>query len=146
MKLTNKDNIEIVDAFVRIYGDIIKQKASHMDGDIEFRLLKEDENEYHDILGRLGRRVYFSPEEAGRIGLGDTEVLAALAHEVGHIVYGTCGWQPDSEQRADTFAAELGLGDQMIGAIGKILDSRRYRKLTSQLVERIHYLQNMMRG
>lgn len=146
MRLINKDNIEIVDSFIRMYGDTVKQSAPHFDRDIEFRLLKEKDNDYRDIMGRLGRVVYYSPEEVGNIGLSTPEILASLAHEVGHIVYGTCGWQPDCEQRADSFAAELGLGAQMISAIGKLLDSRRYPRLTRSLVDRIHFLQNMERS
>ncbi len=103
------------------------------------------ENEYHDIMGRVSNVIYYSEEEVGRIGLSDTEVLAALAHEIGHIVYNTRGWQRDQEERADSFAAELGLGTQMIAAIEKIISSRRYHNLTSLLVRRIHFLQNMVR-
>ncbi len=97
-------------------------------------------------MGRIGRTVYISDEEVGMIGLTDPEIFAALAHEVGHIVYHTHDWQPDCEQRADMLAAYLGLGSQMIAAIEKILDSRRFSKLTSLLIGRIHFLQNMMRG
>lgn len=146
MQLINSDNIPIVDSFIRLYGDVLSDKISHYDGDIQFRILKKEDNDYQDIMGRIGRTIYISPEEVGRIGLSDPEILAAIAHEIGHIVYHTHAWQSDCEQRADMLAAELGLGSQMISAIEKILQSRRYSKLTSLLVGRIHFLQNMMRG
>ena len=146
MLFRNRDNIEIVDSFIRLFGGLINEIASHYKGDIEFRILREEENEFHDIMGRVGNTIYVSPKEVGLIGLSDVEMLAALAHEVGHIVYNTRGWDPDCEQRADMLAAELGLGAQMISAIEKILDSRRYNRLTAMLIGRIHFLQNMMRG
>lgn len=139
MRLINKDDIEIVDVFIRMYGDVIKEMVPHFDDNIVFKLLPPGENDYRDIMGRIGKTVYFSKEEVGRIGLSDTEMLAALAHEVGHIVYNTKGWDTDCEQRADTLAADLGLGSQMISAIEKIIDSRRYNKLTSLLIGRIHF-------
>ena len=145
MRLINKDNIEIVDVFIRLYGELIEDIAPHYKGDIVFKNLPADENEYHDIMGRVGNVIYHSEVEVGKSGLSDTEVLAALAHEIGHIVYNTRGWQQDQEERADSFAAELGLGAQMISAIEKIISSRRYHKLTSLLVGRIHFLQNMIR-
>ena len=146
MRLINRDNIEIVDSFIRLYGKAIENAASHYTEPIVFRNLSREENDYGDIMGRIGSTIYISGEEVGRIGLSDPEIFAALAHEVGHIVYHTHGWQPDCEQRADMLAAELGLGSQMISAIEKILESRRFTKLTSLLVGRIHFLQNMMRG
>lgn len=146
MQLRNRDNIEIVDSFIRLFGGLLEDLASHYDGAIEFRRLLPEENDFQDLMGRVGNTVFFSPEEVGKIGLTDVEILAALAHEVGHIVYNTRGWDPDCEERADTLAAELGLGSQMISALEKIIDSRRYRKLTSLLIGRIHFLQNMMRG
>lgn len=146
MRLINTDNIEIVESFIRLYGEAIGEAASHYTEPIEFRALTREENDYGDIMGRIGTTIYISEEEVGKIGLSDPEIFAALAHEVGHIVYHTRSWQPDCEQRADMLAADLGLGSQMISAIEKILDSRRFSKLTSLLVGRIHFLQNMMRG
>lgn len=146
MQFINRQNIEIVDIFISMFGEPVSRLASHYTGSIEFKILEKDENTYDDIVVRMGNTIYISPEETGKIGLSDTEMLAVIAHEIGHIVYNTHSWQPDCEQRADQLAAMLGLGSQMIGAIEKIIDSRRYKKLTSLLVERIHFLQNMMRG
>lgn len=146
MRLINTDGIEIVESFIRLYGEAVENIARHYDGDIYFRQLRRDENEYNDIMGRVGQTIYISTEEVGRLGLTKPEILAAIAHEIGHIVYHTRSWQPDCEQRADMMAADLGLGSQMISAIEKIIESRRYRKLTAMLVGRIHFLQNMMRG
>ncbi|MDE6143261.1 MAG: hypothetical protein K2F94_04215 [Muribaculaceae bacterium] len=146
MHFKNCDNIDIVDSFIRIFGGMLADIAPHYDGVIEFRLLTDRDNDCQDIMGRIGNVVYFSEEEVSRIGLSDVEILASLAHEVGHIVYNTRNWDIDCEHRADMLAAEIGLGSQMISAIDKILKSRRYNKLTSKLIGRIHFLQNHMRG
>lgn len=146
MQLINKDKLPIVDSFIRMYGDLIKRIAGHYHRDIVFQRLRADENEYRDIMGRLGNVIYISEEEVGKMGLTEPEILASLAHEVGHVVYGTHNWHFDCEQRADSLAGDLGLGSQMISAIVKIIASRRYRNLTSMLVNRIYFLQNMLRG
>lgn len=145
MTLINKDNISIVESFIRLYGDALEKLAPHYRLPIIFRRLSPSQNNYADIMGRIGNTIYISEEEVGRIGLTPPEILASLAHEIGHVVYSTRGWDLDCEQRADSLAADLGLGSQMISAIEKILDSRRFQKLTSSLVSRIHFLQNMMR-
>ena len=146
MRFYNEENIEIVSSFIRLYGDVLEKIASHYDGDVIFKSLPESENQYHDIMGRLGNTVYISEKEVGRLGLTPPEIFAVLAHEIGHMVYHTRGWDWDCEQRADSLAADLGLGNQMISALEKIIESRRYQKLTSLLVSRIHFLQNVMRG
>ncbi len=146
MQFINRQNIEIVDIFVRMFGVPVASIASHYTTPIEFKRLPKEDNRYNDIMVSIGNTIYISIEESGQIGLSDTEMLAAIAHEIGHVVYGAHSWLPDCEQRADMLPAKLGLGSQMIAAIEKILDSRRYQQLTSSLVGRIHFLQNMMRG
>lgn len=144
MQLINIDNLPIVDSFIRLYGEQVEKFGSHYKRDIEFHILRKDQNEFSDIMGRISNRIYLSPEEVGRIGLSDPEILASLAHEIGHIIYNTHSWEFDCEQRADSLAAELGLGSQMICAIEKILESHRFPRLTSMLVGRIHFLQNYL--
>ncbi len=146
MHFINRQDIEIVDVFVRLFGEPVAEAATHYNMPIIFKRLDRDDNRYNDIMVSMGNTIYISMEEIGSIGLSDTETLAAIAHEIGHIVYGAHGWWPDCEQRADMLAAKIGLGNQMISAIEKFIDSRRYRPLTSELVGRIHFLQNMMRG
>lgn len=146
MYFINRQNIEIVDIFVRLFGEPVAEEASHYSRPIIFKRLPSEDNRYRDIMLSIGNVIYISIEESGSVGLSETEMLAAIAHEIGHVVYGAHSFLPDSEQRADMLAAKIGLGNQMISAIEKILDSRRYRQLTSQLVSRIHFLQNMVRG
>lgn len=143
MKLINENKIAIVATFIRLYGDALGKLADHYDKPIVFRRLNITDNQYGDIMARIGNTIYVSEEEVGKMGLSDPEVLAALAHEVGHVIYATRGWDADCEQRADSVASDLGLGKQMISAIEKFIESRRYPRLTSLLVSRIHFLQNI---
>ena len=141
MKLINVDNIAIVDKFIGMYGDspVMKRNAAK----VIFRKLRAEDNDYKDIMARLGNEVYISEEEVAKFGFTEAEIYAAIAHELGHVVYATRGWDPDCEQRADSFSAELGLGESMINIIEKLIYCRRYPRQVSQFVARIHYLQNI---
>lgn len=140
IRFYNCDNISIVDNFINLFENSINRLFPERDIDICIHSLPDSENTYGDIMARINRDIYISEKECGRIGLSDTEILAAISHEVGHILYKAYSHLPDSEQRADTLAAELGLGSQMISVIEKIIDSRRFPMLTSLLVQRIQYL------
>ena len=146
MHFINRQNIEIVDVFVRLFGEPVADEAPHFPHPIIFKRLRSEDNRYNDIMVSVGNTIYISVEESGSIGLSDIEMLAAIAHEIGHVIYGAHSWLPDSEQRADMLAAKIGLGNQMISTIEKFIESRRYSSLTSQLVGRIHFLQNMLRS
>lgn len=143
VKLKNKDNLEIVESFIRIYGKVIEEMFPDDDKNIEIYSLHDEDNEYHDIMARLGDKIYISKRECGQIGFTDIEIMAALAHELGHVLLHTDPFLPDAETRADGLAADIGLGTQMISVIEKIIYSRRYRNITSDLVHRIHNLQHI---
>lgn len=143
MKLLNKYELPIVDAFIRLYGEAIAERFGSESYDVEFLPLADEENEYGDLLVRLGKRIYISERQTGRLGLSEPELFAAIAHELGHIFYRTHPWAYDAENRADSMAAELGLGRQMISVIEKIIASRRYRNITRLLVQRIQFLQHL---
>lgn len=144
MIIQNNNKIPHVSAFIRLYGESLEKLACNFERPIVFKRLNKTENRYHDIMARLGQTIYISEEEVGKLGLTDPEILAVIAHEIGHVIYSTNSWQPYCEERADSVAADLGLGKQMISAIEKIIESRKYPQLTSNLVARIHFLQNMM--
>lgn len=143
MKLYNPFDLPVVASFIRLFGDTITEKFEDNNTVITFLPLSDDENEYDDIIVRLGDKIYLSEKEIGRLGLSDPEIFAALAHELGHILYHTHPWGFDAESRADTLAAELGLRDQMISVIDKIITSKRFRNVTSSLVQRIQFLKHL---
>ena len=150
-KFINKYSIPEVDSFLRLYGDALVKRFDEMrdfadDNDelpeeIEFVPLSDEENEYNDVVVKLDNRIYISKRMVGEMGFTYPELFAVLAHEIGHILYRTHPWGFDAEERADSMAAELGLGQQMISVIEKIIASRRFRNVTSALVRRIHFLQ-----
>ncbi|MBD5172795.1 MAG: hypothetical protein HDS24_01855 [Bacteroides sp.] len=141
VNLIDKSSLPVVASFIRLYGPALREFFPDSDANISFHNLPESENQFRDILVRLGKKIFISPEEVGRLGLSNPEIFAALAHELGHILYNADAFAPDNEQRADTLAARLGLGSQMIAVIEKIIASRRFRHLTSELVRRIQFLQ-----
>lgn len=140
MNIYNPHKIEIVDSFIRLFQIPLNEKFPESNTDITLLPLPDGENEYDDIVVRLGNKIFLSEKQIGLLGLTQPEIYAAIAHELGHILYHTNPWVADSESRADTLAAELGLRDQMIAVIEKIILSRRYRHITSLLVQRINFL------
>lgn len=143
-RFANIDNTGIVDGFLRMYGEYLEERYSDRDMEISFiDVDKGDDNQYHDIMARINNTIFISMNECGKIGLTDVEIFAAIAHEIGHIIFRADAFQADSENRADQLAAELGLGNQMISVIEKIIMSRRYPRLTTQLVQRIQFLSHI---
>ncbi len=143
MQLINKSSLFQVEAYIRLFGDIILEKGKDYSDNIVLLDLPDCDNEYGDSIVRLGNKIYISESEIGKLGLSEIELFAAISHELGHILYHTTPWGNDSESRADTFAAELGLCRQMISVIEKIIASRRYRNMTTMLVQRIQFLQHL---
>lgn len=153
IKFENKYGIEVVDSFLRLYEDLLKDKfseiesmyegSSQLPSRIEFLPLDDNENYYDDVVVKLDNKIYISGRQVGRIGFSIPEMYAALAHELGHILYRTHPWRFDAEERADSLAAEIGLGSQMISAIEKIIASRRFSNMTGALVRRIQFLKHL---
>lgn len=147
----NSYKLPVVESFLRLYEDALVQKFDEMrelatdvkplPDTIEFLPLDDAENEYDDVVVRLGNKIYISEKMTGQMGFSYPELFAVLAHELGHILYRTHPWGFDAEERADSLAAELGLATQMISVIEKIIASRRFHQITSALVRRIQFLQ-----
>lgn len=146
MRIVNAHRIPVAESFIRLYGEAMAERFPEVDAVVEILPLTDAENHYDDVLVRLGNRIYISERQTGALGLTVPELYAAIAHEFGHILYRTNPWAPDAEHRADTLAAELGLGSQMISVIEKVIQSRRFAHITSQLVRRIQYLTAMHRS
>lgn len=143
MTFKNNDNIEIVNSFLRLYGEAIQGLTEDNRECIEFFLLRDADNDYGDPIVSICNEIQLSLSELGKLGLTEPEIFAAIAHEIGHIAYGTLPFGVDAESRADSFAAELGLANQMISVIEKLIASRRYRRVTGALVQRIYFLQHL---
>lgn len=143
MQFVNDAGLPVVDGFIRLFGPELSRMFAERDVIVVFKILHDSENDYRDIIARLGNTVYLSVSEVGELGLTDPEIFAALTHEIGHIMYGSQRFGIDAETRADSLAAELGLANQMISVIDKVIMSRRFPRLTSQLVCRIQYLQHL---
>lgn len=145
MKFHNPQNIPVVNSFLRMYGEVLEDKLYADHREVTFLYLPDSENDFKDPIARLRNKIYLSKKEIGKMGFSIPEQFAAIAHEIGHIAYGTLPFGSDAETRADGFAAEIGLAEQMIGVIERIILSRRYREITSSLVQRIYFLQHLVR-
>ena len=143
MKFENPYQIPVVKSFLRLYSGTIDEIARDRDHRIVFLPLPDHENRYNDIIVRYRDAIYISETEINKLGLSAPEIFAALAHEIGHIVYGMLPFGTDAEMRADEFAAEVGLASQMIAVIEKIIMSRRFSDITSSLVQRIQFLHHL---
>lgn len=145
MTFRNPYKLLIVDSFTRLFSEAIYTMEESREKSITFLPLPDQENPYRDIIVRYRDSIYLSQSEIGQLGLTEPEIFAALAHEVGHIFYGMHPFGIDAETRADSFAAQLGLADQMIMVIEKIILSKRFEGITSQLVQRIQFLQHLVK-
>ena len=149
-KFENRHKLPVVDSFLRLYGEDLEKRFNEMrelaedvkplPDIIEFLPLADAENEYDDVVVKLGNKIYISEKMTGQMEFSYPELFAVLAHELGHILYRTHPWGFDAEERADSLAAELGLGNQMISVIEKIIASRKFSHITSALVRRIQFL------
>ncbi|MDE7441335.1 MAG: hypothetical protein K2M69_04120 [Muribaculaceae bacterium] len=145
MTFENPYKLPIVDSFIRLFSEAIMAKGECRDIRVNFLPLSDRDNRYRDIIVRYRDSIYISGSEIGKLGLTEPEIFAALAHELGHIVYGMQPFGIDAETRADSFAAELGLADQMIMVIEKIILSKRFDGMISKLVQRIQFLQHLIK-
>lgn len=145
MIFNNPQEIPVVSSFLRLYGDSIKSKLSYDNREVTFHYLPDRDNDFKDPIARLGNDIFLSITEIGKMGFSYPEQFAAIAHEIGHVAYGTLPFGSDAETRADSFAAEIGLGSQMINVIERIIMSRKYRDITSGLVQRIYYLEHLIK-
>lgn len=145
MTFENPYKLPIVDSFIRLFSEAIMAKGECQDIRVNFLPLPDRDNRYRDIIVRYRDSIYISGSEIGKLGLTEPEIFAALAHELGHIVYGMQPFGIDAETRADSFAAELGLADQMIMVIEKIILSKRFDGMISKLVQRIQFLQHLIK-
>lgn len=143
MRILNPDNISIVESFLRLYSPELERRFGTLNYEVVISSLSDEDNDFHDIAARLGKKIFISRSQTDSLGLTFPEIYALIAHELGHIFYHTDPWDVDGENRADSLAAELGLADQMISVIEKIIQSRRFRNVTSLLVQRIQFLKHL---
>ena len=75
------------------------------------------------------------------------EEFAIIAHELGHFVAGVRGEKStdnmEEESRADAMAVFLGLKEEMISAIRKMIDLNIHPENNAEMEERINHLRQM---
>lgn len=79
-------------------------------------VLKETNNAQDTISG-----IIINEELCSQLELTTNDKLAAIAHEIGHIIYFFLENKPiDEELKADEFACKIGLSRELLGLLGKM--------------------------
>jgi len=81
-----------------------------------------------------------------RMGLSEQEMIAAIAHEVGHIIFYFKTNKEDFQGQAeevccDTYACRMGLAIPLCSLLEKLIDSGDYQmELVNQMKNRLFYI------
>lgn len=95
-------------------------------------VLKETNNAQDTISG-----IIINEELCSQLELTTNDKLAAIAHEIGHIIYYFLENKPiDEELKADEFACKIGLSRELLGLLGKMKKANIYDETTSKYLER----------
>ena len=80
--------------------------------------------------------IVFTQSLIDELGLTESEQFAAIAHEIGHILYFYLEYKdsfPCEEVYADSVACRIGLKDSILSMIDKLISCGKYQDLESQL-------------
>ena len=80
--------------------------------------------------------IVFTQSLVDELDLTDSEQLAAIAHEVGHIMYFYLehkDYYPNEEAYADSIPCRIGLRDSIISVLEKLMFCGRYKDLEEML-------------
>jgi hypothetical protein len=94
--------------------------------------------------------IVIDEDYCNRLEFNNDELLAAMAHEVGHIIFffltnKEMYSKSIEEIKADEYAAIMGLGVPLVSAICKMIDIGLYnKKMIKQMEFRIGYLQRLL--
>ncbi len=89
--------------------------------------------------------IVFSQSLIDKLDLTEPEQFAAIAHEVGHILYfflENKDSYPSEEVYADSVACRIGLKDSILSVIGKLIHCGMYQDLEHQLMIRKMFISN----
>lgn len=94
-------------------------------------VLKETNDAKDTISG-----IIINDELCSQLKFNTNDILAAIAHEIGHIMFFFLeNKQIDEELKADEFACKMGLSVELLGLLEKIQKSDIYNELTISHLE-----------
>lgn len=129
---------ELRDCNINIYTDI------KGDGFIK-RFNDKDNSPY--TSNHVVREIMRSEDVFNECDFTREEEFAIIAHELGHFVAGVRGEKStdnmEEESRADAMAVFLGLKEEMISAIRKMIDLNIHPENNAEMEERINHLCQM---
>ncbi len=118
-----KDMLEITPKFPAI---------ENIDQDLfGYYILKETNDAKDTISG-----IIINEELCSQLELTTKDKLAAIAHEIGHIIIFFLENKPiDEELKADEFACKIGLSIELLGLLEKIKKANIYNETASKYLE-----------
>lgn len=143
-------NIALFENFANIYGDILNTIT-----DDSIRIIVPTDRYAGYILEPDGlfqtnpaisfKHIGYNEENCNAINLTENEKFAMIAHELGHIYNNNCQFDKNEllnrEINADIMACRLGLKDDLIRGLTKIIESQ-YCRNREQIENRIEFLNN----
>lgn len=89
--------------------------------------------------------IVFTQSLIDELNLTESEKFAAIAHEIGHVLYfylGNKNSYPSEEVYADSVACRIGLKDSILSVIDKLICCGKYQDLANQLEIRKMFISN----
>lgn len=149
IEFENPQNLEIFTSFKVEFDAVLKEKCN-MDFKIygintEHKLapyitVNDDPFATNTTIKPL--TILFNELICKELKLTPKEHYAMIAHEVGHIIDSTPRIENEMqrEKNADMFAVELGLKEDLLNGLRKIIESGKYSNEVKGIEERIEYL------
>lgn len=153
MKIVNNFNNAYLKGFLERYAEIIQEFP-----DGKYDVYKMGSSEDHDAFkysliddnapfGTSNDRIAINETQCERLGLEDGEKDACLFHEIGHILHPNEDDGLKKELTADSLAVEIGLEDQLVSALKKMVVSDVFNiEASNEMMNRIEHWSNNMRN
>lgn len=156
MIFNNVNNLQVVDDFEEAYAAILEENFPELT-DCKIRIYTDREGDgfikkYNDrdnspyTSNHVVREIMRSEDVFNVCGFNRDEEFAIIAHELGHFVAGVRGVVAEinieEEVRADAMAVFLGLREEMISTIRKMIDINIHPENNAEMEERINRLRH----
>ena len=157
MIFNNVNTLQVVNDFEATFGtELVANYPELRDCNIKIYTDREGDGfikKYNDrdnspyTSNHLVREIMRSEAVFNECGFTREEEFAIIAHELGHFVAGVRGEKStdnmEEERRADAMAVFLGLKEEMISTIRKMIDLNIHPENNAEMEERINHLRQM---
>ena len=152
ININNTQNLEIYTTFINEFGELLRNidtdSTTNIFGvNVNHTLssavtISDDPFATNTIITPL--LIVMNEAVCNDLNLTKRECFAMIAHEIGHILDTTprVGNETQREINADIFTVRLGLSQELINGLTKIIDSCNYDAQVEGIQERIGVLRN----